>query len=243
MNIQYFNQLKSTNQYCELLNLNEVEEFTVICALQQSAGIGQKGNVWECEPFQNLAFSLILHPTFLAIPDQYMLTKTISLGIYDWLQSILPNFKVSIKWPNDIYVDNFKICGTLISNKTKGNSYQSAICGIGININQTTFSDWIPNPTSLTLLTQQNYNIKELLPTLLQAIQQRYLQLQQPQQWTSINTEYLSHLLNYGISQSYLYQDKTIQATIVGVNQFGHLQLSSNGEHLSCQMKEIKLLS
>ena len=242
MKIQFFNQLKSTNQYCELLNLDQVEEFTIIFARSQTAGIGQKGNSWECEPYKNFAFSIILHPTFLPIADQYMLTKTISLGIFDWLQQLLPNEFVSIKWPNDIYINNNKICGTLISNKTKGQSFESAICGIGININQTSFSNWIPNPTSLKLITGFDYNIDQLLPQLILSIQHRYLQLKNHLCGT-INQDYLNHLLNLNIKRKYLYNNQIIQATITNVNRFGHLQLVSEGKHISCQLKEIKLIS
>lgn len=241
MQIQFFNQLKSTNQYCELLDLNQIKEFTIICARCQTAGIGQKGNTWESEPYKNFSISIILHPIFLPIADQYMLTKTISLGIYDWLQQLLPSYNVTIKWPNDIYVDNNKICGTLISNKTKGNIFESAICGIGLNINQTNFSNWIPNPISLKLLTNIDYNIDQLLPTLITSIQKRYKQLQN-KYWEIINNDYLAHLLNLGIEREYLYQHKTIKAIITGVNRFGHLQLISNGESISCQLKEIKLI-
>ena len=65
MHLQTFATLPSTNQYCELLDLSQTEEFTVIRALQQTAGIGQRGNHWESEAGKNLTFSLILKPDSL----------------------------------------------------------------------------------------------------------------------------------------------------------------------------------
>ena len=122
MKIEKFDTLPSTNQYCELLNLSETEEFTVIVARTQTAGIGQRGNHWEAEPGKNLTFSLVLKPTWLPIVDQYQLTKAVSLGIADYLMPQITegNKRVRIKWPNDIYVDNRKICGILITHRIAG---------------------------------------------------------------------------------------------------------------------------
>lgn len=242
MHIEYHDTLPSTNQYCELLDLTQVEEFTVIAAHQQTAGIGQRGNHWTSDPGENLTFSIILHPTFLPIASQYQLTKAISLGITDFLSPLIPSdHKVSIKWPNDIYVDHCKICGTLITNKICGATISTAIVGIGININQTAFPQWVPNPTSLSLLTNRRYQTEELLPTLVDAIQQRYLHLKDNP--TSPDTAYLSQLLNLGTPARYLYQEREITATILGVNHFGHLQLRlTNGEEIVCQLKEIKTI-
>ena len=104
MKIEKFDTLPSTNQYCELLNLSETEEFTVIVARTQTAGIGQRGNHWEAEPGKNLTFSLVLKPTWLPIADQYQLTKAVSLGIAEYLMPLIKegDRRVRIKWPNDI---------------------------------------------------------------------------------------------------------------------------------------------
>ena len=154
-NIQQFDSLESTNKYCELLNLGETEEFTVIVAKEQTAGIGQRGNHWAAAPGQNLTFSVVLRPAFLPAADQYALTKAVSLAIVDTLAPLLPQRaeEVRIKWPNDIYVDDRKICGILINNHLQQERIAATVVGIGLNVNQRTFPDWVPNPTSLALLT------------------------------------------------------------------------------------------
>ena len=241
MKIEYHDTLPSTIQYCELLDLSQVEEFTFVVARQQTAGIGQRGNHWEAAPGQNLSFSLILHPTFLPIADQFQLTKALSLGITDWLQRLLPQHCVSIKWPNDIYVGLEKICGTLTLAKISGSTFASSNSGVGVNINQTTFSDWIPNPTSLSLLTGQTYDLDALMDLLAQALQVRYEQLRADIH--APDAEYFSLLLNRGIPARYLYRGKEITATIDGVSHYGHLLLHTpEGQQLVCQLKEIKSL-
>lgn len=240
MNIISFDSLPSTNKYCELLDLNRCEEFTVISAKAQTAGIGQRGNVWESHPNENLTFSLILKPTFLPISHQFQLTKSISIGIANWLRSIVPNqYKIHIKWPNDIYVDNRKICGTLISTKVNSSGISAAIAGIGLNVNQTHFSDWIPNPVSLKQLTDSTFNLDNALRELNTHIISQYQHL-----LDDIHTpdqDYLNRLLNLGERKQYIFHNQPIHATIQDVNQFGHLVLKTDdGQQITCQMKEIQ---
>lgn len=238
--IQEFESLDSTNKYCELLNLQKVEEFTVIWAHSQPQGIGQRGNSWESEPKKNLTFSLILKPDFIQVKDQFLLTKAISLALLDWGESI--GIQASIKWPNDIYVGNKKLCGILISNHTKGNFLSSSICGIGININQRIFPQWVPNPTSTFLESHQELDLQETLQSILSHILSRYHQLQSLS-LEDLHRDYLSHLMGYNSVRNYYYQAHTIQAQITGVNPFGHLILHTpEGNELVCQMKEISWL-
>lgn len=239
MKIVHFDTLNSTNQYCELLDLNQVEEFTIVVADNQTAGVGQRGNHWEAEPKRNLTFSIILKPTFLQAADQYQLTKAMSLGIYDWIQSqIPPTMHTYIKWPNDVYVGKSKICGTLIATRISASHLSSAIVGIGLNVNQTHFSDWIPNPTSLAILCQKNFDTANCLEQLANCIFIRYEQLQNDLH--APDKEYLKHLLDYGQPHAYIYQGQQITATITGVNRYGHLEaLTADGKEIICQIKEI----
>lgn len=275
--IRWFDSLESTNNYCKLLDLNTVEEFTVICARSQTAGIGQQGNHWASEPGKNLTFSLILKPTFLRAADQYSLTMAIALAIADTLDLLIsnpkndqfapsgrvrfsqrnqfaPSGRIQIKWPNDIYVGTpseqhyRKICGILVTNQLSGSHIATSICGIGLNVNQTCFPSWVPNPTSLLLEASAPpsptpYAIDTVLDTVLDCILHRYRQLSLHDEPDAIKTDYLSRLYRLGQEASYFYNGKTIRATITGIDHFGHLLLTtSTGSHLSCALKEISFL-
>ena len=240
MRIEKFDSLESTNKYCEALDLVQVEDFTCYWALAQTAGIGQRGNHWEAAPGQNLTFSLILHPLFLPADRQFKLTQALSLALLDFLKDFRDLKDLKVKWPNDIYVVGRKICGTLISTRLSGNSIASAVCGIGININQTLFPDWVPNPTSLALLTGQQYELEPLLQQLLGCIERRYNELMSG---IDPELEYLEHLLNLGVPACYKYNEREIVATINGIDTHGRLLLTtSDGCRLCCGMKEIALL-
>lgn len=241
MDLRYFDSLGSTNQYCELLDPATVGEFTVVWAREQTAGIGQRGNRWNAEPGKNITFSLVLKPVFLPMEDQYMLTKAVSLGIADWLDGILPHGqRVRIKWPNDIYVGDKKICGVLISTRVQRSRLAAAIVGVGLNVNQTVFPDWVPNPTSLSLLTGREYELEPLLRQLLACIERRYNELKAG---LDPEPEYLEHLLNLGLPARYRYNEEEIEATITGVDPHGRLLLTAeDGRRLSCGMKEIAFI-
>ena len=244
MTIHSFDSLESTNKYCEALDLAEVEDFTCYWALEQTAGIGQRGNHWHSAPGQNLTFSLVLHPAFLPAARQFCLTQALSLGIKDFIESIVSIDPIvtiaSIKWPNDIYVDGHKICGTLVSTRLQGNAIASAVCGIGLNVNEWEFPSWVPHPTSLGLLTGQNYALEPLLRQLLACIEKRYNDLK-----TGIDPEpeYLAHLMNLHVPARYIYNKEEIAATITGVDPHGRLLLTAaDGRSLSCGMKEIQFV-
>lgn len=240
MQIVRLDPVESTNKYCEALNLAEVEDFTCYWTTVQTAGIGQRGNHWHSSPELNLTFSLVLHPTWLPADRQFMLTQALSLALVDFLSIHNSHFSISIKWPNDIYVDGKKICGTLTSARLAEGRLASAVCGIGLNVNETAFPDWVPNPTSLRLLTGQQYELEPMLDELLQHIERRYNALRDG---VDIEKEYLALLLNRGVAARYLYQGRPITATIIGVDPFGRLLLTAaDGSHLRCNMKEITLL-
>lgn len=238
MEIREFETLESTNIYCGLLDLGKVEEFTVIWAHEQTAGIGQRGNKWESEQGKNLTFSIVLHPVFLSAGDQYRLTKTLALGVSDWLQR--QGVEATIKWPNDIYVGGRKICGILTENRIAG-TYESAICGIGLNINQAEFPEGLSGAVSLSQLTGKEYDLRQSLEEIVETVSYRYDQLSKTPE--TIDKDYLARLLNLGKRANYMYRGEVIGATIKGVNPFGHLQLvTDKGEHLECMMKEIELI-
>lgn len=253
MRIEKFDSLESTNKYCEALDLGKVEDFTCYWALEQTAGIGQRGNHWESAPGENLTFSLVLHPSFLPADRQFKLTQALSLAIRDLLSTIHYPLPTHIKWPNDIYVGGKKICGTLVSTRLVGTQIASAVCGIGLNVNQTVFPDWVPNPTSLSLLTGKNYDLEPLLRQLLACIETRYNELRSGRDF---GREYLDCLLNLGVEADYIIYSGVqilptthyplpakVKATITGVDPHGRLLLTTaDGRSLSCGMKEIAFL-
>ncbi|MFZ4400242.1 MAG: biotin--[acetyl-CoA-carboxylase] ligase [Bacteroidales bacterium] len=232
--------VNSTNVFAvELLKKKDTFEGTIIWALKQTEGKGQKGNSWESEDGKNLTFTLILHPLSVEPSQQFMINKAVSLGIIDFLKTKIEESQIKIKWPNDIYVNKSKIAGILIENEILGAYLQSTIVGIGLNVNQISFSEKILNPVSLQLITGKEMDIEIILTELLNKIESRILDLYN-NEIELINYDYLNSLLYYNVYKNYLIKNIQIQAMIIGLSEFGQLILKTKEEKLiKCDFKEI----
>lgn len=150
------------------ISKSQLSDKDVWAAHFQSAGRGQQGNVWCSDAGSNLTFSIYLKPRQIRACDQFSLSQSVSLGICLYLNS--RGVDANIKWPNDIYVGNNKICGILIEHTVSGSCIKDTIAGIGLNINQRVFPPEIPNPTSLSLETGRDYDVRSELEPLLEFI-------------------------------------------------------------------------
>mgnify|MGYP003407842988 CR=1 FL=1 len=164
MKITRFKTLESTNQYLQNL-LNEGIDIVdnIVVTDYQTSGKGQGKNVWESEDGKNLLFSIALDMSFLKAENQFILTQIVSVTMINVLKNYLPEESLSIKWPNDIYFNDKKIAGILIKNEIKGMMMGTSIIGIGLNVNQTSFDENLPNPISMKMITGKDFDLDELL--------------------------------------------------------------------------------
>jgi BirA family biotin operon repressor/biotin-[acetyl-CoA-carboxylase] ligase len=222
-NFIFLNEVDSTNNYAnQLVVTKAAEEGTVVLAQFQKSGKGQKGNTWESEAGKNLLASFILHPVFLKAADQFYISKIISLSIAEILQSKTKD--ITIKWPNDIYVGNRKIAGILIENSVLVPNIETAIAGIGLNLNQEIFVSDAPNPVSLKQLTGKDYEIQQFADDLFVAVEKWYGKLQSCK-FTEIDTVYHGSLFRMKEWAHYSADGKIFEAKIIGTGKFGQLQL------------------
>ena len=168
----------STNNYAASVIQNQrLPEGTVIRANFQTGGRGQRGHIWESEPNMNLLCSIVLYPGFLDIRVQFLLNKTIALAVFNTVKEILPSAFISIKWPNDILLNERKLSGILIENTITGSQIVSSLAGVGINLNQTVFNDIKSNAISLKQVLNQTISTEEILAILCSQLEGLYLQL------------------------------------------------------------------
>lgn len=164
MQIKWFEELDSTNE--ELLrHIWAYDNLSVVAALRQTAGRGQRGNRWLSADGENLTFSILLQPAALPATEFMALTYLATLSVKDWL--CRQGVSAVIKWPNDIYVGRRKICGMLVENRLSGDSIAASVIGIGLNLNQTAFPGELVNAVSLKQLTGRDYPLKDTLEDLL----------------------------------------------------------------------------
>ncbi len=230
-NIIHLTEVDSTNSYAKaLLKDVKLPEGTVISTDNQTKGKGQRGNIWVAEPAANITCSVILYPKFLNASDHFFLSKVISLAIHATLAELLDsgNYDIKIKWPNDILVNNKKICGTLIENSFRQDKLQESVIGIGLNVNQEDFGELSEKATSLKLLSDKGFDKATVLKRLLKHIEVQYLQLKQGKE-TVIHENYLKHLLLFGENSKFkdLKNDQELKGKIVDVLSNGHLVIET----------------
>ncbi|MEO0066315.1 MAG: hypothetical protein RI983_1641 [Bacteroidota bacterium] len=173
----HLSEVNSTNIYAmEQLQAKLAEHGAVFFSDLQTAGKGQMGKNWESEAGKNLLLSVILNTSSLNMGDQFALSAAVALATHDFLSSYIP-YNLTIKWPNDLYWCDRKAGGILIENQISGGIWTHAIAGIGININQTLFSETTTRAVSLKQITGQQYNPVELAKVLCQNLEKRFHQL------------------------------------------------------------------
>jgi BirA family transcriptional regulator, biotin operon repressor / biotin---[acetyl-CoA-carboxylase] ligase len=210
----------STNSLAaQYLDTVDLPEGAVIVTDHQYQGRGQRGNVWHSEPYKNLTFSVILYPTFLAAQQIFLLNIITTLAIQNVLVRYIPS-GLCIKWPNDIYYRDKKIGGVLIENFFEKRTLKTSIIGIGLNVNQSCFASRAA--TSLSLVCQRIFSLQQLLPQILENLEDHYLQLR-AQDVAPLKDAYLKNM--YWIHEIHTFKDKhhTFQGVIKGVDAIGRL--------------------
>jgi BirA family biotin operon repressor/biotin-[acetyl-CoA-carboxylase] ligase len=230
-------QTASTSEY--LLQLSHAEnlaEGTVVVADHQTQGRGQGNNSWESEPGANLTFSIILYPESVKASRQFILSKALSLAVYDFVSRFVPD--ASVKWPNDVYAGGRKITGMLIENFIEGAYISKTIAGIGVNINQERFMSDAPNPVSLRQLTGKTYRLEECLQELHTHIADRYRMITETPD--KLDADYLHHLYRFGRLSRFSANELPFEATITGVNRYGMLEMTTrDGKRKVFGFKEV----
>ena len=169
----------STNNYAMAqVHAGLASHGMVYMAQQQLAGRGQRGKKWETAPGQNLTLSIALTPGLLKLKEHFMLNAAVALGCRDFLCSLVPDpEEIKIKWPNDLYWRDRKAGGILMESVSKGHDWLFAIAGIGINVNQVSFPEYLPNPVSIKKITGREYWVPNLAALLFGFMESRYRQL------------------------------------------------------------------
>ena len=239
--IIYVEETHSTNSLLrEWLEQEPLPTGSVIVADFQTAGRGQVGNVWESERGKNLTFSLVLYPQALPVNQQFLISQIAALSVKETLDAYTEG--ISIKWPNDIYWQDKKICGMLIENDLSGHNLLRSIIGIGINLNQTIFRGDAPNPISLWQIVKQEVNREVVLRQFLSRFE-AYNQALLSGEKALIHARYMEALYRREGYHPYADAKGAFSARIYGIEPTGHLLLqSTDGAIRRYAFKEVSYL-
>lgn len=244
-NIKYLESCESTNSLAlqECLE-KEIEEGFCYIANHQTNGRGQRGNGWDSKKGDNLLLSIVLKPTLNA-NQQFYLSKSIACGIVKGLNQwakihLNKSLPFSVKWPNDIYVEDKKIGGILIENQWNAGNWIHSIVGIGLNINQEHFGDL--RASSLKSYSKLSEPIEkgEVFNFICTSIEYFYKK-NSPENFAFIDEQYHSYLMR--LNEWHLYQEvensQVIDGKIIQVNEQGLLLMEKQNGYKLYDLKEI----
>lgn len=193
MRIEWLDECVSTNTQVTEYPLSE--EGVIVAARCQTGGRGQKGNSWEAQPGKNLTFSAMWKPRGIAAREQFSISEAVALAVVDFLEDAGINAKV--KWPNDIYVDDRKICGILIEHSVMGTEISRTIAGVGINVNQREFLSGAPNPVSMASIAGTEFPTERLLEDFEMKLRRRLSQISGSEGRIMIHDEFQSRMWRF----------------------------------------------
>tara|TARA_B110000037_G_scaffold93151_1_gene109698 strand:- start:1709 stop:2452 length:744 start_codon:yes stop_codon:yes gene_type:complete len=236
----YFSSLYSTNNWLlDMLKTAELPNGLIVSAGFQESGRGMVNTVWESERNQNVLLSLLLKNLPIDVSDQFVLNKAVAIGVLNYLKSV--GIAAEIKWPNDIVVNHNKIAGTLIQNTLIGKRIKNTVVGIGLNVNQTFFSDFKRKATSIGLEKENTSNLQLTINNMLPFIAYQFDHLRVGRK--NLDKNYLDNLYLSNLKRPYLFNGEKIEAVIKGVTPEGKLKLLSNSNRLIlADLKAIEFL-
>ncbi len=241
MNILHFKQVDSTNNKAlEILDKEQLPEFTMLTADYQTKGKGQHNRKWHSKAGENIILSIIVYPRFLSVHNLFYLSKAAAITTKELIKLYCK--PIFIKWPNDIYVNQHKIAGILIENKISPDGIIASVIGVGINVNQQHFPSEIPNPTSLFLETGKVYHLQTLIAQWYKLFL-NYYQLLKQEQYLAIEKEYHDFLYRKNQITTFISKNQeTIQGKILKVSPAGELVLEEGNQLKAYKVGEIEMV-
>ncbi|MGK0554533.1 biotin--[acetyl-CoA-carboxylase] ligase [Macrococcus capreoli] len=224
-----YEEVTSTQTIAHELCLAHDEPLLVLSEIQTS-GRGRYKRPWSSQPNTGLWMSLVLHPN---ISYQQIATFNlfISIAIAEAIKAIT-HLEPKIKWPNDIYINNKKVCGFLTEINGDSDGVHTVICGIGININHNIddFDGRLrQTATSLKIESKEEIDRYQFIKTLMDMIAHYYdMFLTQP--FSEIKSVYKSYSMIWDRTLRYTEGNKQIHGKAVDLKDDGVLVvLDDNG--------------
>ena len=172
--VRHIKVLESTHKEAiGWLNEQRPPEGSAIRADFQTSGIGRFNRTWRSEQGQNLLASFIFYPGFIPPAEAFVLNMAASLAVCDCLETNGLS-DVQIKWPNDVLVGSKKMAGILIHNQLSGQQIKGSVISIGLNVNQTSFSEPVSHATSMRIIHGESYSVETVFGQLHELLHSYY---------------------------------------------------------------------
>ncbi|MDB4743630.1 biotin--[acetyl-CoA-carboxylase] ligase [Planctomicrobium sp.] len=225
--VEWLVEVDSTNTYV-LQNLKSLGASPALVGADlQTGGRGRgKNQWWGAEG--SLTFTLLLQPNEFNIQVQHwpLMSLMVGLAVREGLLKFLDHHQVSLKWPNDVYVDDKKICGILI--ETTPAQREFVVIGIGLNINNSLQAAPLgiqESASSMLDLTGCLHSREEVLTSLLQSLEDVLVRI--PAHLPQLLAEWRQHCFLTGKRISIDDSQHEVAGQCLGIDDDGGLVLQT----------------
>ncbi len=228
-------EVDSTNNYtAKLLSEGKMAHGTVILAEKQTAGRGQRGNLWHSSSGKQFTCSVYAATAFLSVERYWYLNLAVALAVWETVDAFISE-ETKIKWPNDVLVNDKKIGGILIETQWNSGKINGAIIGVGINLQRE--SD-LPSSCSLSDFTENTPETLEMARQMALSLELQFERLRAGN-WNGLLQDYHALLWKKDELMNARIETNQLQGYIRGIDGNGNLLFEVNGEERSFGLKEI----
>lgn len=220
--VVFLEETGSTNVEAKRLADQGSVHGTLVVADSQSGGKGRRGRSWHSPKGSAIAMSLILKPE-LEPEKASMLTLIQAMAVTKALEDIC-GISPQIKWPNDILVNEKKVCGILTEMNLDKTKISSIIIGCGINVNQDDFPEEIAEiATSLKIETGQIQSRAKLIAHICKVFEEYFEEFVVVKDLSGIVDAYNERLISRGRTVKVLDPKEEFTGEALGINALGEL--------------------
>jgi len=234
----YFKTISSTNKYAKQLAMDDISEGTVVVSDVQTNGRGRKNRTWSSS-YGGLWFSIVLYPHIP--PERGMLvTMASSVAVAQALKENT-NLNPIIKWPNDLLIDDKKICGILTELDAELDRINYSIVGIGINVNNELAEDLQKIATSVFLETGSQISRVKLLRSIIKYFDEEYDKLKSGE-YPKIRDDWFYYADIIGKKIQVKTEKMIIEGTVSDIDDSGCIILETTSGNVRVVSGDVKYL-
>ena len=242
---RYKELVSTSDELRRLADAGEVTEpFDAIRADYQTRGRGQVGNGWESEDGKNLLISVYARPQGVDVSRQFIVSMAVSLAVAETIAPCLSTEErngLKIKWPNDIYCGDGKMCGILCENRLAGHAIFDTIIGVGLNVNQEVFTSNAPNPISIKQIRGADTDIDALAEILILNLRIRLAQVDEGDDATIMRDYWAMTYRADDDLHTFADANGRFEARMTAIAPDGHMTLTTDGgERRTYTFKEVE---
>ena len=230
----HFESVDSTNLYIKHHYL-ELDDFDIVSSDYQSEGKGRHDRIWKSQKGENLLFSILIKEKYLVSKGGY-LSLVAAVSVSELLEK--HGFKnVTIKWPNDVYINNKKVCGILL----EGQIPEYLVIGIGINVNQKEFvGEYHVTPTSLILEGGKEVDLSQFKRDMFDVLTENLIKLDLLHHHFKAYFHKHNHLEEKTIK--FIYNGEYLTGKVAGIDDNFNLIVNSENKEIKVSSGEITIL-